>query len=79
MATVVPKVFCYLFSVLEDIILSGFLMQFGNVSLAYFTAAISLHTFNSLVLRNRQSVAVYSVAILFGWIVAGVLCMLSLF
>jgi len=51
----------------------GFLMQFGNVSLAYFTAAISLHTFNSLVLRNRQSVAVYSVAILFGWIVAGIL------
>lgn len=51
----------------------GFLMQFGNLSTAYFTTAIGLHTFNSLVLRNRQSIAVYSVAIIFGWVVAGIL------
>ncbi|KAG7451044.1 uncharacterized protein BT62DRAFT_1071644 [Guyanagaster necrorhizus] len=53
-------------------------MQFGNVSTAYFTVSIAVHTFNSLVLRKRQSVAIYSVVISLGWILAGFIAALPL-
>jgi len=57
----------------------GVIMQFGNLSTAYFTLTIGIHTFNSLVLRKRQSVVVYSVAIVIGWIFAGVLAVVPFF
>ncbi|KAF8624523.1 hypothetical protein AX15_005835 [Amanita polypyramis BW_CC] len=46
------------------------MMQLGNWSTAFFTVAIALHTFNSLVLRVRQSLFICGVTILFGWISA---------
>jgi hypothetical protein len=42
-------------------------MQVGNIATAYFTVAIAFHTFNSLVLRKRQSFYVYGPTILIGW------------
>lgn len=48
-------------------------MQFGNASTAYFTCAIALHTFNSLVIRKRQSILVNILAIVMGWILSGVI------
>ncbi|KAG6832812.1 hypothetical protein H0H92_009431 [Tricholoma furcatifolium] len=45
-------------------------MQFGEWSTAYFTVAIAIHTFNSLVLQRRQSHIVSGIAITVGWIVA---------
>ncbi|KAK0469916.1 uncharacterized protein EV420DRAFT_1257051, partial [Desarmillaria tabescens] len=54
------------------------LMQFGNVSTAYFTVSIAVHTFNSLVLRKRQSAVIYSMVISLGWILAGFIAALPL-
>ncbi|KAJ3930665.1 MAG: hypothetical protein NXY57DRAFT_1011057 [Lentinula lateritia] len=48
-------------------------MQVGNIATAYFTVAIAFHTFNSLVLRKRQSIYVYGPTILLGWVVSLVL------
>jgi hypothetical protein len=45
-------------------------MQVGNIATAYFTVAIAIHTFNSLVLRKRQSIRVYGPTIIFGWAVS---------
>ncbi|KIK62516.1 hypothetical protein GYMLUDRAFT_72736 [Collybiopsis luxurians FD-317 M1] len=53
-------------------------MQLGNVSTAYFTVAIAIHTFNSLVLRKRQSIYVYGPTILVGWTVSLVIALLPL-
>ncbi|KAF9064159.1 hypothetical protein BDP27DRAFT_1426103 [Rhodocollybia butyracea] len=53
-------------------------MQIGNISVAYFTVAIAIHTFNSLVLRMRQSAYVYIPTILFGWAVSIVIAILPL-
>ncbi|KAL0572326.1 hypothetical protein V5O48_009648 [Marasmius crinis-equi] len=53
-------------------------MQFGNIASAYFTAAIGVHTFNSLVLRKRQSVFVYAPAIFLGWALAVVVAILPI-
>ncbi|KAF5392381.1 hypothetical protein D9757_001500 [Collybiopsis confluens] len=53
-------------------------MQLGNVSTAYFTVAIAFHTFNSLVLRKRQSVYVYGPTILVGWTVSLALALIPL-
>jgi hypothetical protein len=43
-------------------------MQIGNFSSAYFTTAIAVHTFNSLVLRRRQSVIICRSTIIIGWV-----------
>jgi len=51
-------------------------MQFGNIASAYFTVAIGIHTFNSLVLRKRQSVFVYAPTIFIGWALALVVSVL---
>lgn len=42
-------------------------MQIGNIATAYFTVAIAFHTFNSLVLKKRQSIYVYGPTIILGW------------
>ncbi|TFK40233.1 hypothetical protein BDQ12DRAFT_488623 [Crucibulum laeve] len=44
-------------------------MQIGNWGQAYFTVTIAVHTFNSLVLRRRQSVLICTTTISIGWIV----------
>ncbi|RDB26384.1 hypothetical protein Hypma_006851 [Hypsizygus marmoreus] len=49
------------------------LMQIGTWSTAYFTVSIAIHTFNSLVLRKRQSVLISAATISVGWITAGIL------
>jgi hypothetical protein len=46
------------------------IMQIGNFSTGYFTAAIAVHTFNSLILRMRQSFVIWSTTIATGWILA---------
>ncbi|KAK7044221.1 hypothetical protein VNI00_007943 [Paramarasmius palmivorus] len=53
-------------------------MQFGNIATAYFTVAIGVHTFNSLVLRKRQSVFFYAPAIFLGWALAVVIAILPI-
>ncbi|PBL03781.1 hypothetical protein ARMGADRAFT_952881 [Armillaria gallica] len=53
-------------------------MQFGNVSTAYFTVSIAVHTFNSLVLRKRQAAVIYSMVISLGWILAAFIAALPL-
>ncbi|KAJ3783166.1 hypothetical protein GGU10DRAFT_361634 [Lentinula aff. detonsa] len=53
-------------------------MQVGNIGTAYFTVAIAFHTFNSLVLRKRQSIYVYGPTIVLGWAVSLVLGFLPL-
>ncbi|KAF5381971.1 hypothetical protein D9615_004299 [Tricholomella constricta] len=53
--------------------LQAILMQIGNWATAYFTVTIAVHTFNSLVLQNRQSVLVAVSVITVGWISAGLL------
>lgn len=45
-------------------------MQIGNVAAAYFTAAIPIHTFSSLVLLKRQSTLLCTFMILVGWLTA---------
>jgi hypothetical protein len=42
-------------------------MQIGNVATAFFTATIAIHAFNSLVLRNRQSLWIGILVIFAGW------------
>ncbi|KAK7024244.1 N-acetyltransferase eso1 [Paramarasmius palmivorus] len=53
-------------------------MQFGNIATAYFTVAIGVHTFNSLVLRKRQSVFFYAPAISLGRALAVVIAILPI-
>ncbi|KAF4613647.1 hypothetical protein D9613_007870 [Agrocybe pediades] len=43
-------------------------MQIGNLSIGYFTTAIAVHTFNSLVLKKRQSAIICGTTIAIGWI-----------
>ncbi|KAJ7106489.1 hypothetical protein C8R43DRAFT_906126, partial [Mycena crocata] len=45
-------------------------MQIGNFAGAYFTVAIGIHTFNSLVLKRRQSVWICATTISIGWLIA---------
>lgn len=45
----------------------------GNWATAYFTVTIAVHTFNSLVLRKRQSILICATTISLGWILAGLL------
>ncbi|THG96205.1 hypothetical protein EW026_g5582 [Hermanssonia centrifuga] len=44
--------------------------QIADVATAYFTAAIAVHTFNSLVLHHRLPLWFCSVAVAFGWVAA---------
>jgi len=53
--------------------LQAILTQIANWSMAYFTVAIAVHTFNTLVLQKRQSILVAGTAISVGWISAGIL------
>ena len=46
------------------------ILQLGNWSSAYFTVAIALHAFTSLVLRVRHSTLLCGVMISFGWLAA---------
>ncbi|KAJ6466616.1 hypothetical protein C8R47DRAFT_1234958 [Mycena vitilis] len=54
-------------------------MQVGNFAGAYFTIAIGIHTFNSLVLKRRQSVWICATTIAVGWIAAGALAAAPLY
>ncbi|PFH53117.1 hypothetical protein AMATHDRAFT_73644 [Amanita thiersii Skay4041] len=44
--------------------------QIGNWSTAFFTLSIAIHTFNSLVLRIRQSPFVCASTIILGWVIS---------
>ncbi|KAI0366283.1 hypothetical protein BV20DRAFT_658308 [Pilatotrama ljubarskyi] len=48
----------------------GILMQIGDAGGAYFTGAIAIHTFNTLVLRNKLPGWVCLAATVWGWLVA---------
>lgn len=48
-------------------------MQVGTFASAYFTVAIGVHTFNSLVLSRRQSTLICVVTVSTGWIAAGII------
>jgi len=54
-------------------------MQVGNFAGAYFTLAIGIHTFNSLVLARRQSVWICATTITVGWLSAGALAAAPLY
>ncbi|KAJ6577385.1 hypothetical protein B0H19DRAFT_910825, partial [Mycena capillaripes] len=54
-------------------------MQVGNFAGAYFTLAIGIHTFNSLVLARRQSVWICAITIAVGWVSAGALAAAPLY
>jgi hypothetical protein len=45
-------------------------MQIGNFGTGYFTTAIAVHTFNSLVLKMRQSVIICRTTIGIGWVLS---------
>jgi hypothetical protein len=49
------------------------MMEIGNVAAAYFTVAMSLHTFSCLVLLRRQSTLLCIFIIVVGWITAVVI------
>ncbi|KIM40010.1 hypothetical protein M413DRAFT_189985 [Hebeloma cylindrosporum] len=51
----------------------AFITQIGNFSSAYFTTAIAVHTFNSLVMRRRQSVIICRSTIIIGWVWSGLM------
>ncbi|KAJ6570179.1 hypothetical protein DFH09DRAFT_423681 [Mycena vulgaris] len=53
--------------------IQAIVMQVANFAGAYFTVAIGVHTFNSLVLARRQSAWICGITIAVGWIVSGVL------
>ncbi|CDO76994.1 hypothetical protein BN946_scf184298.g21 [Trametes cinnabarina] len=48
----------------------GILMQIGDTGGAYFTGAIAVHTFNTLVLRNKLPGWICLAASILGWLVA---------
>lgn len=45
-------------------------MQIANFAIGYFTIAIAVHSFNSLVLKMRPSVILRRLVMSIGWIVA---------
>ena len=47
--------------------------QIGNWGTGYFTVSMLIHTFNSLVLKRRQSVIISATTITVGWITAALL------
>lgn len=53
--------------------LQAVLIQVGNWATAYFTVSIGFHTFNSLVLRRKQSVLLAGSVIIAGWISAALI------
>ncbi|EJF64498.1 hypothetical protein DICSQDRAFT_79975 [Dichomitus squalens LYAD-421 SS1] len=48
----------------------GILSQIGDTGGAYFTGTIAIHTFNTLVLRNKVPVWMCLATTVFGWLVA---------
>ncbi|KAI0349720.1 hypothetical protein OH77DRAFT_1168923 [Trametes cingulata] len=48
----------------------GILMQIGDAGGAYFTAAIAVHSFNTLVLRNKLPGWICLAASVLGWLIA---------
>ncbi|KAF9532593.1 hypothetical protein CPB83DRAFT_759343, partial [Crepidotus variabilis] len=49
---------------------TALLMTIGNIAGGYFTIAIAVHTFGSLVLQKRQSAIICRSTIAFGWILS---------
>ncbi|KAF8968025.1 hypothetical protein BDZ97DRAFT_448138 [Flammula alnicola] len=47
--------------------------QIGTFSTGYFTIAIAVHTFNSLVMKMRQSVVICRTTIVAGWVLAAII------
>ncbi|KAF9453453.1 hypothetical protein P691DRAFT_800720 [Macrolepiota fuliginosa MF-IS2] len=50
----------------------AFIMQVGNWASAYFTVAMAVHTFNSLVMKKKQSILISFPTMLIGWAIAGI-------
>lgn len=48
----------------------GILAQIGDTGTAYFTGAIAIHSFNTLVLRNKLPVWICLAVNVFGWLLA---------
>ena len=48
----------------------GILSQIGDTGGAYFTGTIAIHTFNTLVLRNKVPGWICLSTTVFGWLVA---------
>ncbi|EKM78676.1 hypothetical protein AGABI1DRAFT_128960 [Agaricus bisporus var. burnettii JB137-S8] len=48
----------------------AFIMQVGNWASAYFTVAIAVHTFNSLVLKKKKSMCISIPTMVMGWVIA---------
>ena len=48
----------------------GILAQIGDTGGAYFTGAIAIHSFNTLVLRNKLPGWICLAVNVFGWLVA---------
>ncbi|KAF4597468.1 DNA-directed DNA polymerase eta rad30 [Pleurotus pulmonarius] len=57
----------------------GVIMQIGNFSTAYFSIAIAVHTFLTLVLHKRQSMLVCGISATLGWIVAATIALSPLY
>ncbi|KAF8896203.1 hypothetical protein BD779DRAFT_567214 [Infundibulicybe gibba] len=55
------------------------IMQTGNWGTAFFTVTIAIHTFNSLVLRRRQSTIVWTTTVALGWTMSILLAILPTF
>jgi hypothetical protein len=49
------------------------LMQIGNISTAFFTVAIAIHSFDSLVLHNRHTMWIGVLVMVAGWVLAVVI------
>ena len=48
----------------------GILAQIGDTGGAYFTSAIAIHSFNTLVLRNKLPGWICLAVNVFGWLIA---------
>ncbi|KAF5359541.1 hypothetical protein D9756_003319 [Leucocoprinus leucothites] len=59
--------------------LQAFVMQVGNWASAYFTVAIAVHTFNSLVLKKKQSIFISLPTMVIGWTIAGIAASIPFF
>ena len=71
-------VICPITELLLTLEIIAIFMSMGNISGAYFTVALSVHTFNSLVLQFRQSGWLGVLIIGCGWVFALVLALIPL-
>jgi hypothetical protein len=49
------------------------LVVFSDFSIAWFTSVIAIHTFGSLVLRQRTPVGITTLVVVCGWLFAGLM------